>query len=224
MQDIRDDIEEGRLRPGDPLPSEKELGEHFGLSRMSVRKGLTLLVEKGFVTSVAGKGHYVRRPESTRYVLPFDETRHLGRPVTRVQLAHMQILGADRLIAQALDVPQERRVIRLQHVFWHDQEIMAFDEKYFAYVKGSPFVEEEIGYSAHPLTALQSKYAFSLRTSLRIGVGLADESARKMLRVRAPHPVLVVERSVRDSSGTPIMWSRLFISQEYGVLDAYATP
>jgi GntR family transcriptional repressor for pyruvate dehydrogenase complex len=52
-------IVEGRLRPGDKLPSERELGEHFAVSRTAIREAVKLLSQKGLVRASAGRGLYV---------------------------------------------------------------------------------------------------------------------------------------------------------------------
>jgi GntR family transcriptional regulator len=52
-------IAAGRLHPGDPLPSERELSETLGISRMTVRRALTNLEGRGRLRSQVGKGWYV---------------------------------------------------------------------------------------------------------------------------------------------------------------------
>ncbi|MFN8224787.1 MAG: FadR/GntR family transcriptional regulator [Gaiellales bacterium] len=51
-----DAIMEKRLEPGDRLPSERELGEQFGVSRTVVREAVRALVAKGVVEAVSGSG------------------------------------------------------------------------------------------------------------------------------------------------------------------------
>jgi GntR family transcriptional regulator, transcriptional repressor for pyruvate dehydrogenase complex len=53
---IRETILAGRLRPGDRLPSERELGEQFGVSRTVVREAVRALVAKGMVEVRPGSG------------------------------------------------------------------------------------------------------------------------------------------------------------------------
>lgn len=48
-RDLRDDIEGGRLRPGELLPSERALGERWRVSRITVRRALQQLSEEGLV-------------------------------------------------------------------------------------------------------------------------------------------------------------------------------
>ena len=49
----------GILRPGERLPSERELSERMGVSRPSLREALANLQERGLLTSKAGAGVYV---------------------------------------------------------------------------------------------------------------------------------------------------------------------
>ena len=63
---VKSEILTGRLKPGDRLPSERELAEKLGSSRNSVREGLRVLDNIGIVTSQHGSGNYIS--------LNFDET------------------------------------------------------------------------------------------------------------------------------------------------------
>ena len=56
---IRRAIREGRLRPGDRLPTELELCRHFGLSRTPVRQALLELAQEGLLVRVPGRGTFV---------------------------------------------------------------------------------------------------------------------------------------------------------------------
>ena len=49
----------GILRPGERLPSERELSERLGVSRPSLRDAVAELQEKGLLTTKAGAGIYV---------------------------------------------------------------------------------------------------------------------------------------------------------------------
>ncbi|MCX8507784.1 MAG: FCD domain-containing protein, partial [Rhodobacteraceae bacterium] len=52
-------ILQGVLRPGERLPSERELSERMGVSRPSLREGIAALEAAGLLTSRAGAGLYV---------------------------------------------------------------------------------------------------------------------------------------------------------------------
>jgi GntR family transcriptional regulator len=53
-------IREGRLAPGDRLPTEREFCEQLSVSRATVRRALRQLVEEGLVEATVGRGSFVR--------------------------------------------------------------------------------------------------------------------------------------------------------------------
>src|SRR6266576_5180654 len=56
---VRDMIRQGKLKPGDRLPSERELAKRLGISRASLRAGLRFLAAIGVITSRHGSGSYI---------------------------------------------------------------------------------------------------------------------------------------------------------------------
>lgn len=57
---LRRAIASDQLRPGDQLPSEAKLIEHFGVARMTVRQAIQELRSEGLVVSEHGRGVFVR--------------------------------------------------------------------------------------------------------------------------------------------------------------------
>lgn len=55
-------ILEGQLAPGERIPSERELAEHFGVSRPSIRDALRELESRGFIDRKPGRGTIVLSP------------------------------------------------------------------------------------------------------------------------------------------------------------------
>ncbi|HYS32295.1 MAG TPA: winged helix-turn-helix domain-containing protein [Streptosporangiaceae bacterium] len=52
-------IEAGELTPGQPVPSEKDLMDSFGVARTTARRAIAWLREQGAVRTVPGRGSYV---------------------------------------------------------------------------------------------------------------------------------------------------------------------
>ncbi|MBO0721003.1 MAG: FadR family transcriptional regulator [Blastocatellia bacterium] len=59
VDQIRDLIASGELRPGDRLPAERELARQLGISRPSLRAGLRMLVAMGLLRARHGSGTYI---------------------------------------------------------------------------------------------------------------------------------------------------------------------
>jgi GntR family transcriptional regulator, transcriptional repressor for pyruvate dehydrogenase complex len=64
-------IARGDFKPGDALPSERELVEAFGVSRVSVREAIRSLEAVGLVEVYQGRGCFVAKGPGDGYVGPF---------------------------------------------------------------------------------------------------------------------------------------------------------
>ena len=62
-QHIENAILSGQLNAGEPLPSEREIASIGNVSRVTVRKAVTELAQKGFVVQKRGSGTTVAPPE-----------------------------------------------------------------------------------------------------------------------------------------------------------------
>jgi DNA-binding GntR family transcriptional regulator len=60
---LRSEIEAGDYRPGQKLPSMRDLSERFGVATMTVSSALRVLRDGGFVASTPGRGTFVRERE-----------------------------------------------------------------------------------------------------------------------------------------------------------------
>lgn len=80
LQDIiTKKIEEQVFLPGEKIPSERELAETYGVNRMTVKRAVNQLVEKGYLYRVQGSGTYVDKPKRTKLNMELSaEDRNTG--------------------------------------------------------------------------------------------------------------------------------------------------
>ncbi len=78
-QDLSGQIRERHLKPGEPLPTERDLAQAYGVGRSSVREALRMLESRGLI-GFAGKGAFVVADygnplsDSLRFLLAARET------------------------------------------------------------------------------------------------------------------------------------------------------
>lgn len=65
------EIEAGRLKAGDRIPTERALAIRFGTSRGAVRAALAELDQRGQITRHVGRGTFVAEPRPIARALPF---------------------------------------------------------------------------------------------------------------------------------------------------------
>ncbi len=58
---LRREIESGNYLPGDTIPSERELSEHYMISRPTVRQAIRELIYEGLLERQKGRGTFVAR-------------------------------------------------------------------------------------------------------------------------------------------------------------------
>lgn len=70
---ISREIAQGRLKPGDQLPTEQQLAQTFGVSRNVVREAIARLRSEGRIWSQQGRGAFVAdEPNATVLTIDFD--------------------------------------------------------------------------------------------------------------------------------------------------------
>ncbi|MFF0012923.1 GntR family transcriptional regulator [Streptomyces sp. NPDC005374] len=57
--EIRRDILQGRIKPGEQMPSIRELQDRFGVANMTARSALNVLRDEGLIYTIHGRGSFV---------------------------------------------------------------------------------------------------------------------------------------------------------------------
>ncbi|MBC7392569.1 GntR family transcriptional repressor for pyruvate dehydrogenase complex [Variovorax sp. GrIS 2.14] len=105
-------IETGKLRPGDRLPTEAQLADAHGVSRSVVREALHQLRLRGLLRSRQGSGAFVQPPSVTQ-PLVFD-SRVLTSPLSVVQVVEVRraLEGEMAALAAERATPAQMRALR----------------------------------------------------------------------------------------------------------------
>ncbi len=120
---IKEQIDQGIWTIGQRLPSERDLSEEFGVSRMTLRQGITLLVEEGVLQRKVGSGTYVastRVQEKMRGTTSFTELVLLqGKTPTSKLLSYTRTKPNKKEIEE-LALSREESIIRMERVRYAD--------------------------------------------------------------------------------------------------------
>ena len=100
---LQDEIARAAISAGDPLPTEQELCEQFGVSRITVRRALADLANQGYITRRQGVGSFVReynptgQQDSARSYM--DELRQI-QFVTEADVLERDLRAAPQTVAE----------------------------------------------------------------------------------------------------------------------------
>lgn len=156
--DLRTQILSGDLTPGDRLPTEAALTEHYGVSRGTVREGFAILVGEGLVVARRPHGYFVRgrqrmeyRPQSDLTVRPADvpkdafltELEAAGRAPT--QTIDVAIVRPPAEVAKRLGLGEDEHTVVRRRVRSLEGEPFMTNDSYFplAIAQGTPVMSPE---------------------------------------------------------------------------------
>ena len=115
---LSQEIAGGAYRAGAQLPSESQLRAWFGVSGMTVRRAINILVDRGIISASQGKGTFVRGLDMREAAFRPRE-RHddavLG-PGAQVRLLQAAIQAADERVARKLGIEPGAGVIYLRRL------------------------------------------------------------------------------------------------------------
>jgi GntR family transcriptional repressor for pyruvate dehydrogenase complex len=106
---IREYIVSGVLKPGDKLPSERELANQFQVGRMVLREALRILEQSGFIQIKQGSegGAFVKQIDTTAATRSFEDLIRIGH-ITIQDLTEAR-LGLEKVIVDlAVDRMDDR--------------------------------------------------------------------------------------------------------------------
>lgn len=96
-QNILKQIHNGKLCPGDKLPSEQDLIKHFNVSGITIRKALTELADEGYIVRIKRKGSFVNEPKEE------ENSSHLIALILSAEdyydISYMKIIKGAQLMA-----------------------------------------------------------------------------------------------------------------------------
>lgn len=129
-------LDHNLLRPGDALPSERLLGEYYGVNRRTVRQALEALVQRGLLRRKHGSGTFVNEQSRvgafTPTVVGFSERmRHEGlNPTSR--LLHRTTLTPEPIVAHRLQLPMAAQVVVIKRLRLIDDVPLMLETSYLS--------------------------------------------------------------------------------------------
>ncbi len=210
---LRSEIEAKRYQTGDRIPTEHELMKRFGVSRATVQHAIRELVLEGWLYRVQGSGTFVARPkyrQTLSRLTSFTEDMHLLGLTPSSTLLQFQKEKAEPPVAEALRIPPNSVVLRIERLRFANDEPMAINLSFLPQALVPDDLEPRSLEEQSLYSILESRYGFILsRAEQTLETALADEYAAKLLRVPVGAPLLLVEGVVFLKNGTPIEWVQI---------------
>jgi GntR family transcriptional regulator len=194
------------LEPDEPLPSDSQLCEEFGVSRMTARNAVQRLVQEGLVYRLPGRGTFVADYGAHRHASHLtsftNEMRRHGR-VPSSRLLERTLRRATPVESRRLRIDDDAEVVALRRIRLADGEPVAVEEAVLRGDAGGAVLAADLeAGSLHETLRNAGLVPASGRAT--IGSAPADDDDARLLSVPHGWPLLVERRVILDRHDDPL--------------------
>jgi len=119
--------------PGFKLPTERELCNEYGVSRITVRHALMLLEEQGLIERMQGRGTFVKAVKPKKIAImdyAYSNSMKQELPGTTRNLINHEVIVPPREIASGLNLLQNEECHYVERLDVNAEENLSFDQVY----------------------------------------------------------------------------------------------
>lgn len=218
---FKDKIRISAWKPGDMIPSESELTKSFGVSRVTMRKVLEMLVNEGLLLRERGRGSFVAQPRlehgTTRIVSFTDDMKQRGFVAT-TRILFTGLVPAPKPIAQSLKVEEGEELARIDRLRLADDEPMCVEESFLVHRYIPGILDHDFSHAS--LREIKER-EYGVRWSRATQTIQAIKAPAKiagLLSIRAGAPLLYFERVTFSQNDVPMEFLRVYYRADRYVL------
>jgi GntR family transcriptional regulator len=208
-ESLRERILSGELERGQRLPAEDELAAQFGVSRMTVRQGISDLINDGLMYRRHGVGTFVSFPHIERdhsRLTNFFDNSNLQGIKAEAKILNVIVIPAKPRIAKALMISSQEPVINIETLRKADDVPITLHD---AYIPQYLFPDLTGGEAEHldvqNLWTKFEQYGYPVNRAVqKLEAQLANQELAEILKIQPGAPILYKERTVYADDGTPV--------------------
>jgi len=215
-QIILDKIAHGEYVAGCPIPSERELVETLGISRMTVRQALNQLVSEGVLYREKGRGTFVSRSKlEQRNIMSFSEmVLEKGlEPATKV--LYFNLGKSSQEIIELLDLNENDSVYNIKRLRLAGNIPIGIEENYIPEKYCPDLDKHDLTSSLYKL--LKDKYMLSISyVDNMIEASKPTKKEKELLKITDSKPVLRIAGVNYSEAGAKLLYEKsVYRSDEY---------
>ncbi len=208
---IASDIAKGVYKPHSRLPSQRDFGEDYGLSHMTVRRAINELIQEGTIYGRQGSGLFVAEPKRDAELGPlisFTEDMRLRGMTALSKLLDSRLVSASTSLANILGVVVGHPLVFIRRLRLADNEPMAIQSTFLpsSMVPGLLDLNLE---NASLYQSLRAQYGLKITDAqTSASADLASEEEAALLQLPLPAALLATEQITFLEDGRPIEFAR----------------
>ena len=203
-KEIEYDIETGRYKEGDRIPSERMLAKDFGVQRGTARSAIGILKDKGVIISRERAGNYVAPRR-----IDFDLDAYNSRKVviermgisTSVRLLTFEKISVTEKMSADTGWPTDTQVFRIMRLRYAAGIPMALERAHIKCALAPNLTEDDVN-NKSIYSSLARKYnEFVDHAESKVTAAFANGLESILLNVKESRPVMRYEGLVYDREG-----------------------
>lgn len=208
-------IKDRKYLPGELIPSEGELMQTFGVSRVTIRAAVSELVDEGVLQKKQGKGTFVLTPKMQTSVSELGGFTALCRTHGMVPSSHIlcakTILASERDV-RLLGVSRGSEVVYIHRVCYADGLPVMIEHSFFP-MTFAGLLEEHLE-NESLFSILSERYGIYLNPDnpvcfeLALEVASATDAEAELLNIKRGQPLFLMRERVCTETGMPIQRSK----------------
>ncbi|GAA0595428.1 GntR family transcriptional regulator [Kribbella sandramycini] len=211
-------VNEGTLRPGDPFENEIAMSDRLGLSRPTVRRAISELVNKGLLVRRRGIGTTVanrmvhRKAELTSL---YDDLIREGR-TPRTDVLALTFDAHDERAAEMLGLPANTPLVSIVRLRYAGDQPLAILRNWLPPALDDLTVDDLVRDGLYAV--LRARGIRPTVARQRIGARNATAEERRTLHMSKAEPLVTMTRSAYDADGAPVEYgSHCYRADQYSV-------
>ena len=210
---LKNDLENGVYKKGERIPTEAELSQKYGVSRITLRNALDKLVRDNYLVRYRGRGTFVKSEKYTRSIaenLGFTEMCHRLGCTAGAKTIKPVIENATKEDIEELQLAEGANVFVLERIRYMNNVPVALECGRYT-DQYSFLMEEDLNtHSLYQLLAEKYQMSFGDCTR-RIEITYATYRLSKYLNVPIDYPLLYMYGIVYDNDGRPAYRNQQYI-------------
>lgn len=199
------------MKPGEAIPSERDLCRELGVSRPTVRAAIDDLVRSGLLVRERGRGTFTGPHRVTQALASTTGNSFYAPPAEGNWLSRILEFGsapAGARLASRLQLSPADPVLRVVRLRVVDDEPMAIERIHLPHALVDGLVPADME-SGSFYRFLRERFNVDVRTAVQtIEPTVTDETEAKLLHVPQHAPALLFERTTRDAGGRIVEFTR----------------
>lgn len=132
---IKNAIQSGQFKSGEQCPTEKELMDHFHISRSVIQSAYTSLMEQNIIHRIRGRGTFVVEKsldlDFKQVIQPMVDLIEKHGHKASLGYVHKEVMHFDYDKMGNLELNPEDKVLEVTRIFLADQEPVAYFKYYY---------------------------------------------------------------------------------------------